>query len=236
MLSVADGTGGVASSEATFGSGGGEPYAEALGRDHSQVLFLHETRRGELSGAARLDVARWKADADDTDRSLLESVTGPVLDVGCGPGRMVRAAMELGIEVLGIDVSPAVVEIDTQAGLNVILRSVFDPLPGEGSWQTVLLVDENIGIGGDVDAILARCRDILSPDGEIVVEAHPDPDMNRSYAGKLVDTHGRQSASFPWAEIGLNGLLGSAASLGLESRQLWELDGRTFCRFAKTVR
>ena len=34
-------------------------------------------------------------------------------------------------------------------------RSVFDPLPGEGRWGTALLLDGNIGIGGDPRALLA---------------------------------------------------------------------------------
>lgn len=230
----ADQAAGTAS--ATFGSGGSEPYAAALREDHSNVLFLHETRRGELAGSATMDVARWNSDADDTDLGLLRSVTGPVLDIGCGPGRMVRAAMDLGFTVLGLDVSPTAIEIATEAGLSVLERSVFDPLPAEGRWQTALLVDGNIGIGGDIRAMLARCLELLAPHGEIVVELNDDPDWERTYTGRLVDPQGRQSASFPWAEVGLNRLAAHTLDIGLELRQSWELDGRSFCRLAKTRR
>lgn len=221
--------------EATFGSGGAEPYARALRRG-SDVLFLHETHLGELSGSASMDVAKWNADADATDFSLLRSVTGPVLDIGCGPGRMVRAAMDLGIEALGIDVSQAAVDIAGSAGLRVIRRSIFERIPSEGSWQTALLVDGNIGIGGDVDAMIARCGEILAADGDIVVELNPDAAWERHYTGKLVDTHGHQSASFPWAEIGLDRLVSRAEPLGFAPRQSWVLDDRSFCRLAKTRR
>lgn len=224
---------------ATFGAGGTEPYAAALRRSHSNVLYLHETGGdgtagdGEPGASAPMDVSRWHADADAADLGLLRSVTGPVLDIGCGPGRMVRAAMELGIEALGIDVSPTAVEVATESGLRVLLGSVFEELPLEGQWQTVLLIDGNIGIGGDAFAMLARCDELLAAGGEIVVETHPDAARDRTYTGRLVDTHGRESALFPWAEIGVDPLVARAASVGLTSRQVWEHDGRTFCRLAQ---
>lgn len=222
--------GGALAGEATFGAGGSEPYAAALRRSHSNVLYLHESDRDEEAVANRMDVSRWNAHADDADFSLLRSVTGPVIDIGCGPGRMVRAAAEVGHAALGIDVSPTAIEIATEAGLNVLLCSVFEPLPDEGSWQTALLVDGNIGIGGDVRAMLERCRELLADDGEIVVETHSVADWDRTYTGRLVDSHGRESAAFPWAEVGIDTLLHRAAAVGLTSRRAWELDGRSFCR------
>ena len=231
-MSIADTRWQDAGATPTFGAGGSEPYAAALRRNDSNVLYLHPSTSDESSVAAAMDVSRWNADADVVDFTLLRSVTGPVLDIGCGPGRMVRAAMDLGITALGIDVSPTAVEIATDAGLNVILRSVFDALPVEGQWQTVLLVDGNIGIGGDVSVMLERCREILSARGHIVVELHPDRSRDRGYIGRLVDSHGRESEPFPWAEIGIEPFLDRGRAAGLESRQVWELDGRTFCRLA----
>ena len=215
----------------TFGSGGAEPYAEALRRNDAVTLLLRDDDLGAASHST-MDVARWNAGADDADLTLLRSVTGPVLDIGCGPGRMVRAALDLGLEVLGVDVSPTAIEIAGEAGLPVLERSVFDALPGEGEWQTALLVDGNIGIGGDVRAMLARCSELLTATGEIVVELHPDPNRNNTYTGTLVDARGGESEVFPWAEIGLNPMIALAADLGLAMLQSWKIDGRTFCRLA----
>ncbi|MFP7761125.1 class I SAM-dependent methyltransferase [Marisediminicola sp. LYQ134] len=219
---------------ATFGSGGSEPYAVALRDADSPVLFLHATHRGRLAGAP-MDVARWNAAADSVDLSLLQSVRGPVLDIGCGPGRMVRAAAALGVEALGIDVSPTAIDIARESGLDVLLASVFDDIPAMGAWQTALLVDGNIGIGGDVSAMLARCRQLLAPDGEIVVEVDPRHDVDNTYTGRLVDTDGRESAPFPWAEVGFAALVRRAEPLGLAVRQSWELEGRAFCRLAAST-
>ena len=218
---------------ATFGSGGAEPYARALRRNESPVLFLHEPHSGELHAIHSMDVARWNADADIVDLGLLRSVTGPVLDIGCGPGRMVRAAQSLGLHTLGIDVSPAAIDIARDAGLPVMLGSIFDAVPDEGGWQTALLVDGNIGIGGDVDRMLARCRELIADDGEIVVELHGDPHHDRTFTGRLVDTQGHESEAFPWAEIGLAAVVRRASVLELDLRQSWRLDERDFCRLAK---
>ena len=80
---------------ATFGTGGAEPYAGALFR-RSDVLFLRDTDEHSAHGVV-MDVSRWNADADTADLTLLASVLGPLLDIGCGPGRMVRAALDLGL-------------------------------------------------------------------------------------------------------------------------------------------
>ncbi|MBG6238744.1 SAM-dependent methyltransferase [Mycetocola sp. CAN_C7] len=222
--------------ERSFGAGGSEPYARALLQNNDDVLLLRETDRGELIGAEAVEISRWNAEADATDLSVLETMSGPWLDIGCGPGRMVRAAMDRGVDAMGIDVSETAVAMANRAGLNVIHGSVFDPLPSEGLWRGALLADGNIGIGGDVSAMLRRCRELLADDGVLVVEVHSDPEMDRVYSARLLDTDGGRSASFPWAEIGLNRLIDHATDAGLSVCQVWERDGRVFCRFAKTLR
>lgn len=226
---------------ATFGTGGSEPYATALRRPDSldtdsNLLFLRDTRGGASDRRVTMDVSRWNADADDADLTLLLSVTGPLLDIGCGPGRMVRAAEALGILAVGIDVSAAAIDVASGLGGVFYQGTVFDPVPGEGDWQTALLVDGNVGIGGSIAGLLHRCRQLLAPEGEIVVELDPDPDHEDHYLGQVVDAAGRASATFPWAEIGLNRIVRLLPQLQLELVQSWDIDGRSFCRLAKTTR
>ena len=218
-------------SRATFGAGGAEPYADALLRNDSVELVLVRNS-GLDTSRTTMDVARWNSEADRVDLTLLRSATGPLLDIGCGPGRMVQAALDVGLDVLGIDVSPTAIAIARQSGLPVEECSVFEPVQGEGEWQTVLLVDGNIGIGGDVRALLRRCIDLVAAAGEIVVELHADRDMDSIFTGRLVGADGGESESFPWAQIGINAMVDVSGELGLRMRQAWELNGRTFCRLA----
>jgi SAM-dependent methyltransferase len=219
---------------ATFGTGGGEPYERALRDAASGVLYLEEIRDNESLSSSSMDFARWNGAADRVDVALLNSVRGPVLDVGCGPARMVRAAVAMRLEVLGLDVSPTAIELGRAAGLPMHEGSVFDSLPAEGQWHTVLLVDGNVGIGGDVTRLLARCAELVSEDGEVVVELHSDPYRDHTYTGRLVDIHGASSESFPWAEVGLTAISRRAPDAGLVLRQAWSTGGRSFCRLAKS--
>lgn len=213
------------SREATFGSGGSEPYAHALRREGQLTLVRAEGKAG-----SDYDLSRWMAAADDVDRALLAGESGPVLDIGCGPGRMVEAAVDLGLVALGVDVSRAAVKVARRAGLPVLARSVFERLPREGHWKTALLIDGNIGIGGDPAALLTRSAELLGRRGVVLVETMPDDDVDDVFTAHVVDDHGRTSSTFPWAEVGVNALERHARAAGLTLDQVWRIDGRTFAR------
>lgn len=210
---------------ATFGSGGSEPYAHALRREGRLTLVREQGR-----ARSGYDLGRWMAEADDVDRAILAGESGPVLDIGCGPGRMVAASIDLGFVSLGVDVSRAAVNVARRAGLPVLARSVFERLPREGHWKTALLIDGNIGIGGDPRALLERCAELLSARGAVLVETRPDDDADEAFTARIVDEDGRTSSTFPWAEVGANALRRHAEAAGLRLDQVWRVDGRVFCR------
>lgn len=216
-----------------FGSGAKEPYDLAL-RDSDRVLHLVEP--DGASDPVRLDVSKFLADADEHDAHALTHAHGPVLDLGCGPGRLVRAAILGGHLALGIDASGVAVRIAQEHGLPVLCRSIFQTLPAEGTWGTALIIDGNIGIGGDPAALLARCAELVLGDteGRVLVEAHPDSSRDRVFDAVVVDDLGRSSLPFPWAEVGIEGLVRYAAAVGLRLVQQWERGGRVFAEFACT--
>jgi len=215
----------------TFGSGGREPYAAALQADTGPLQLVDLERETWSS----FDVGRWCADADAADLTMLLGATGPVLDVGCGPGRMVRAALDLGLSTLGVDVSPAAARLARRNGLPVLERSIFDPLP-HGEWSTILLADGNIGIGGDPIALLQRCVELLAADGAVIVEVAGDPSADRVYRAQVRDGAGRVSEEFPWAEVGIHALDTAAVLAGLQRVQSWSTGERRFARLELTTR
>jgi SAM-dependent methyltransferase len=212
-----------------FGAQAAGPYDLAL-REGGRELFLHEvasSRRPEV-----IPVWRFSAEADALERALLESGSGPVLDLGCGPGRMVRASLLAGRPALGVDVSRAACELATANGLPVLRRSLFEPLPGEGRWGMVLLLDGNIGIGGDPGRLLARAAALVRPGGAVIVECHPNAAEHASFDAVLVDTKGRRSTPFRWARVGAQALRSHARRAGLRLTREWSAGGRSFCEYA----
>lgn len=215
-------------------SGCGSPYERAM--EGCLVGSLRLQPLADPAGAASpvvLAVERFLAPADATDRAVLARSRGPVLDVGCGPGRMVRAALLAGRPALGVDVSPAAVRRAAAAGLPVLHRSVFDPLPREGSWSTVLLLDGNIGIGGDPARLLSRVAALLAPDGVVLAECHPRARRDRLFDAVLVDADGRAGEPFGWAEAGTATLTRLAGRVALRTVARWRCAGRRFVALAK---
>lgn len=217
-----------------FGAGGRSPYEQALLDPRRRpTLHLVESRPALPGVGGSVDVAAFRGVADDVDRGVIGMTTGSVLDLGCGPGRMVEAAVLLGRQALGVDLSEAAVELAVQRGVPVLNASVFDRLPDEGRWATVLLLDGNVGIGGDPEALLRRAGALVRPDGSarIVVEAHRLEGDHR-FDAVIVDDAGRRSAAFPWAQLGPRALAAVGVRSGLRVVQRRRSGGRRFVVFA----
>jgi SAM-dependent methyltransferase len=197
-------------------------YAEALAGGACLRAVRADGRDEEL------DLARWLAAADAVDERLVERARGPVLDVGCGPGRHVHALARRGVPVLGLDASHAAVRIASAGGGEAVHGDVFTHGLELGVWETVLLLDGNVGIGGDVPAMLTRCGELLRGGGMLVVEAHPDPTRDAASLWRLRGMDGRESDPFPWSQVGLPALLRAAHDYALE--RVWERGGRWFVR------
>lgn len=195
----------------SFGAGRGEPYLHHLARRHPASLALRSA-----DGSSRpLDAGSWVRPAGRADLTVLDRVAGPVLDVGCGPGRMLHAARRRSLPALGIDVAPHAVEHARRDGALALRRSVFDRLPLEGRWRSLLLMDGNIGIGGDPVALLARVRQLLDPRGRVVVElAAPGAGLTRTRA--VLSCDGIRSRPFDWAVVGADAAPSLAAEAGLQ--------------------
>ncbi|WP_405722087.1 methyltransferase domain-containing protein [Streptomyces sp. NBC_01537] len=199
-----------------------DPYGHAL-RTGRGPLFLRRSDGWLLP----LEVERWCAAPDTADLTLFSHCRGPVLDIGCGPGRLVAALAAHGLTALGVDVSPAAVARTRGAGGSVLRRSVFDRLPAEGRWGTALLVDGNIGIGGDPHALLTRVRELVAPGGRVLAEAATH-DVDERLTVRVQDAHGRHGRDFPWARLGPTALLRTATLTGWTPAGQWTTDGRTF--------
>ncbi len=98
----------------------------------ARPLRLRDERGGAVGGDWR-----WLGAAALEHEQLLDRAVGPVLDVGCGPGRHPLALARRGVEATGIDVTPAV-RVARSRGASVVEGSIFGPVPAPapGTWAT----------------------------------------------------------------------------------------------------
>ena len=187
----------------------------------------------DLAGSrCPLPVSDWTSGAIAGDAELLARCAGSTLDIGCGPGRLVAALAAAGRPALGIDVSAAAIALACESGASALRRSVFGPVPGRGLWQCALLADGNIGIGGDPLALLARTRELLTPDGFVLVELGAPGAPTVQTEIRLLDDTGRASEWFPWARVGTDGIDALATSAGFAESECWESSGRWFAQLS----
>jgi len=136
-------------------------------------------RNADESGAA-VDEAVDEA----FDDAVTRMCAGPTIELGCGPGRLVTRLIRRGVPALGIDRSATAIRLAGRGGAPALLGDVFEPLPGMRRWQTVLLVDGNVGLRGDPRRILARAAELLGRGGRCVgsrpARSGPGSDGHRS--------------------------------------------------------
>jgi ubiquinone/menaquinone biosynthesis C-methylase UbiE len=97
---------------------------------------------------------------------------GPVAELGCGPGRVTAYLRDLGLDVLGIDLSPVMIRLARESypdlrfevGSMHALDLADDELDGIVSWYSVIHAPPR-----DVSAYVAEFRRVLAPGGHLVL-------------------------------------------------------------------
>jgi SAM-dependent methyltransferase len=199
------------------------PYERSLITGEALALYHDESRSTML-----LDVDRWRRPADATDMAILEHATGPALDIGCGPGRITEALNRRGLFTIGIDISALAVAMARARGVTALRRNVFGRLPGDGRWNSVALLDGNIGIGGRPETLLRRAHELLAPGGVALVETHPDAMIDERLTVRFTHTGTPIGERFPWALIGRTVLAELAVGVGFVAAHAWATHDRSF--------
>jgi SAM-dependent methyltransferase len=197
-----------------------------------RLRLCHPSGVGEV---VALPVGRWHGPVPPEELRVLARAESPVLDVGCGPGRHVAALIEAGHAALGIDVSAAAVRSARRRGVPAARVSVFADVPGAGDWATALLLDGNIGIGGDPVLLLSRVHALLTPGGIALVELDP-PGVKAGRFHARVEHAGGVGFNFAWARVGPDQIGALAARSRFAIAALWEEAGRWFVQLDRVGR
>ena len=203
----------------------GQLYDRALDGECCSIRYDH----GEV---AVLPVNQWLGgrDADEPfDTAVVEMCEGPTIELGCGPARLVARLTHRGIPALGVDQSATAIRMARSQGAPAIRGDVFGPLPGRGRWQTVLLADGTIGLGGDPPRILAVAAQLLQRGGHCLAEVDP------AVTGVRVSQVRLESADsvgewFPWATVGVDSAALLAEQAGLALAGIHEIGDRVIAR------
>lgn len=191
--------------------------------------------RAHTGEALDLDLRRWHEPATAEEARLLATVDGPVIDLGCGPGRLVVSLASRRVPALGVDSSPSAVSLARRRGATVLERDLFGPLPGEGRWATALLFDGNVGIGGDPARLLTRCRHLTARAGQVIAEVQP-PGGGWRRVTAWFERDGHRSEPFAWAVVGADAIAGLAGQAGLAVASLQETpSGRWFAHLTEAA-
>ncbi|MFP1624015.1 class I SAM-dependent DNA methyltransferase [Streptomyces sp. 5K101] len=139
--------------------------------------FLTRTRASyDAIAADYADVFRTVLDAQPLDRAVLgafaEMVEGRVVEVGSGPGRVTAHLDELGVDVSGVDLSPAMVALARRTfpglrfeeGSMTALDVADGSLGGLVAWYSVIHVPP-----AQRPAVYAEFHRVLAPGGHLLL-------------------------------------------------------------------
>lgn len=203
----------------------GQLYDEAL--DGRRCWIRDED--GELT---QLPVQHWMVGGQTDqvfDQAIVGLCSGPTIDLGCGPGRLLVGLAQRGLPALGVDKSSAAVELARSSGVTALCRDMFGPLPGVGRWHTALLADGNIGLGGDPWRVLRRAGEMLRARGECLVEFDPTTSGVTSRWVRLESAFDI-GPWFKWASVGLDCAARIGADVGFTLRTVHPIGDRVIAR------
>src|SRR5580693_7101146 len=186
----------------------GHLYDRALGGERCWI-------RDEDGAVRPLSAHRWlgaRPDGEPFDEAVTQMCSAPTIELGCGPARLVARLIRRGIPALGIDRSATAIRLAGRGGAPALLGDVFEPLPGMGRWQTVLLVDGNVGLGGDPRRILGRAAELLCHGGRCVAEFDAEAIGIRARWVRLESARA-VGPWFRWASVGVDSAATLAANL-----------------------
>ena len=112
-------------------------------------------------------------DMPELEKMALRMCRGRVMDVGAGAGCHSLALQAMGRETVAVDISQLSVEVMKARGVDARQINFYDDSFTE-KFDTVLMLMNGTGIIGrleNIDSFFARLRQLLNPDGVVLIDS-----------------------------------------------------------------
>ena len=123
-----------------------------------------------------------------------------MLDIGAGAGRHSLVVQRRQLETVAIDISPGAVEVCRRRGVNDARVLPFAEIDESlGTFDTVLLLCGNFGLGGTAEetvALLRKLHSLTSPGARIVLDT-VDPHVDNDEADLAYIERNRERGRMP---------------------------------------
>ncbi|MBI3942196.1 MAG: methyltransferase domain-containing protein [Chloroflexi bacterium] len=159
------------------------------------------------------------------DRELLDRFaldtrgSGPVCDLGCGPGHVARYLHSRGVDVLGIDLSPGMVEQARRLNPEILFKqgNMLALEAGSGAWSGIVAFYSLIHIPRQkMVAVLAELKRVLQPGGLLLLAFHQGEE------DRHLDEWWGKAVSVDFLFFGKDEMAGYLKSAGFEIKDVVE--------------
>ncbi|MBA2807729.1 class I SAM-dependent methyltransferase [Streptomyces sp. KM273126] len=153
--------------------------------------------------------------------------SGPVAELGCGPGPVTAHLRDLGLDVFGVDLSPVMIDLAREAypdlrfevGSMDALDLDDGRLQGIVSWYSVIHIPPQ-----DVPPYFAEFRRVLAPDGTLLLA------FFESEGGPTTAFDHKVTTAYRWSIDDLAGLAGEAGFIEVGRMLREPCEGERFRR------
>lgn len=128
----------------------------------------------------------FSSEPEPPEIDALSHVSGRILDLGCGCGRILKFLQDKGCDAIGIDIDHIAVDVAHQRGCKQVLVGTLDDLNDHTPFDTILLLNRTLcamGTLNQIESVLNSCHSLAGVHGKIIFDsievkddlAHPSP-------------------------------------------------------------